>query len=332
MQTAGRLFLGVGLGSAIAGIGKTIMMVAGLASGWGLAVLAVGAAAGTVIAQWEPLKDWFTRFVAEKRQGFAVMRDDLLGAWETIRTRVLGVIEAIQDRFTRAVTSIRDGMRGLLDYMQGSDGREFGVPQAFKQSLTRQPMGAFSNNWAGVAGMTAQRYGIDPALFASLIHSESAFNPTAVSPTGATGIAQFTKSTGRAYGLSPDDRRDPLKSLDAAARYMRDLLQRFGGDWRRAIHAYKGVAVGGARQSDVERAIAGAGRFADLRAPSVRLPAPRSYQSPAPREQRVSVDNEITIIQDDRRSRVLTKTAADGQSRTRVNVGRNRFGVARVYA
>ena len=70
---------------------------------------------------------------------------------------------------------------------------------------------------------------------------ESALNPRAVSKAGATGLWQFMLGTGKQYGLRVnslvDDRRDPIRSSYAAARFLRDLYRIFG-DWTLVIAAY----------------------------------------------------------------------------------------------
>ena len=71
----------------------------------------------------------------------------------------------------------------------------------------------------------ASRWSVSAALLAAQIEAESGFNPTAVSPAGARGIAQFMPATARAYGLR--DPFDPAQSINAQARLMRDLLRRF---------------------------------------------------------------------------------------------------------
>jgi hypothetical protein len=71
----------------------------------------------------------------------------------------------------------------------------------------------------------ASRWNVSASLLAAQLYAESGFNPFAVSPVGARGIAQFMPGTARSYGL--DDPFDPASSIQAQARLMRDLLRRF---------------------------------------------------------------------------------------------------------
>jgi Transglycosylase SLT domain/D-alanyl-D-alanine carboxypeptidase len=72
---------------------------------------------------------------------------------------------------------------------------------------------------------SASRWNVSPGLLAAQLMAESGFNPRAVSPSGALGIAQFMPSTARGYGLR--DPFDPVAAIDAQAHLMSDLLRRF---------------------------------------------------------------------------------------------------------
>jgi len=71
----------------------------------------------------------------------------------------------------------------------------------------------------------AARWNVSAALIAAQIMAESNFNPNAVSPAGAQGIAQFMPGTAASYGL--DDPFDPEQAIDAQAHLMSDLLHQF---------------------------------------------------------------------------------------------------------
>ncbi len=82
-------------------------------------------------------------------------------------------------------------------------------------------------------------YGL-PAELAYLPHVESSYNPNAYSKAGAVGIWQFTKATGRQYlaiNSIIDERKDPLLSTCAAARFLKSSYEQFGS-WPLALTAY----------------------------------------------------------------------------------------------
>lgn len=82
----------------------------------------------------------------------------------------------------------------------------------------------------------AERYQLDPALIRSVMHTESAFNPIAVSTAGAMGLMQLMPEIADAYGV--DDVFDPRQNIMAGARLLRELLDQHHGNLVLTIASY----------------------------------------------------------------------------------------------
>jgi Transglycosylase SLT domain/D-alanyl-D-alanine carboxypeptidase/Putative Flp pilus-assembly TadE/G-like len=98
--------------------------------------------------------------------------------------------------------------------VKGGDGRATGAVQSFVPA-----------RYAPMIARAAQRWGVSAQLLAAQLYAESNFNPFAVSPAGAQGIAQFMPGT--AAGLGLRNPFDAAASIDAQAHLMHDLLARF---------------------------------------------------------------------------------------------------------
>lgn len=82
----------------------------------------------------------------------------------------------------------------------------------------------------------AKKYGLDPNLLAGLLKQESNYNPYAVSHCGAMGLGQLMPETARSLGV-----KDPFnasQNVEGAAKYLRQMLDTFGGDKNKALAAY----------------------------------------------------------------------------------------------
>lgn len=89
--------------------------------------------------------------------------------------------------------------------------------------------------YAAKVAELAARFDLSPALIEALVWQESRWRANAVSPVGARGLAQLMPGTAREMGVDP---ADPFANLEGGARYLREQLDRFGGDLEKALAAY----------------------------------------------------------------------------------------------
>jgi soluble lytic murein transglycosylase-like protein len=95
---------------------------------------------------------------------------------------------------------------------------------------------AKSRSYDPLIERAARSAAVRPELVRAVIVVESAFNPKAVSKRGALGLMQLKPSTAKRYGVS--DAFDPEQNIRAGARYLRDLIERFGNNLELALAAY----------------------------------------------------------------------------------------------
>ena len=105
-----------------------------------------------------------------------------------------------------------------------------------KKTGDYQPLADGCVPYTDIINSKCQKYGVDPTLVKAVIKAESNFNPSAVSPKGARGLMQLMPST--ATDMSVADIFDPEQNIDGGVRYLRYLLDNFGGDVELSVAAY----------------------------------------------------------------------------------------------
>ncbi len=129
-----------------------------------------------------------------------------------------------------ALDKLTDSINKLIDSL---------VPQVAAAEMSPNTTGMKLLGWLSPKlAQLEQQFGLPEGLLRSVAITESGGNQYAVSKAGTKGLFQFMPGTAKHFGLKDDDVFDPVKSSEAAAKYLSQLMRMFDGDLSEALAAY----------------------------------------------------------------------------------------------
>lgn len=174
--------------------------------------------------------------------------DTLLGQWYLHRSSKIPGREQYNMDSVHFTTNVPDSvlmqrlrdMNAFISLPYNETVKNYMILYSEKMPAKMGELLGLSDYYMPIFEETFRRYDLPLELkYVAII--ESALNPRAESRVGAKGMWQFMYRTGINYGLKidsyTDERMDPIRSADAAARYFKDAYRIFG-DWPLAISAY----------------------------------------------------------------------------------------------
>ena len=134
--------------------------------------------------------------------------------------------------------------------MQAAPQMQAGLPQVPAQNIANMADGGIAgyaegkevkggrDEYRAYAMKKAQELGLDPSFVDGIFKTESNYDPKAKSKTGPQGIGQLTEYIAKTFGISPKDRFDPYKNMDASMGFMQYLSKKYKGDPAKMAVAY----------------------------------------------------------------------------------------------
>ena len=161
--------------------------------------------------------------IAEIEGQFALPKQDLPGA---------DFASKLQQEIKRNA-SVAAGKAYAADRVQQNTAAA--APSA-AQKITAAEQGTLANpELARMIHTAAQKYGVDPKLVSAVAEVESGGHQDAVSSTGAVGVMQLMPETAAGLGVDPYRMES---NVEGGAKYLREMLDTFDGDVKKAVAAY----------------------------------------------------------------------------------------------
>ena len=161
--------------------------------------------------------------IAEIEGQFALPKQDLPGA---------DFASKLQQEIERNA-SVAAGKAYAADRVQQNTAAA--APSA-AQKITAAEQGTLANpELARMIHTAAQKYGVDPKLVSAVAEVESGGHQDAVSSTGAVGVMQLMPETAAGLGVDPYRMES---NVEGGAKYLREMLDTFDGDVKKAVAAY----------------------------------------------------------------------------------------------
>ena len=117
----------------------------------------------------------------------------------------------------------------------GSAGDAPRTGAAPKTAAARETSAPADSAYYETIRQAAGKFGVDPKLVSAVAEVESGFQQGAVSATGAVGVMQLMPETAESLGVNP---YDAAQNINGGAQYLKQMLDTFDGDGRKAVAAY----------------------------------------------------------------------------------------------
>lgn len=150
---------------------------------------------------------------------------------QTERTEATNAdMQSRSGRYISSQAEIKNGPSGISKAVVKPSRHE-------ENSSSSAPHDSFENQTIdGCIREAAEKYKVPPGLIRAVVKAESNFNINAVSVAGAQGLMQLMPGTAKELGV--EDPFDIRQNIDGGTRYLRQMLDLFGGDIRQALSAY----------------------------------------------------------------------------------------------